>query len=145
MIPRVRKLLSAAALKATKKNHALGGDLGCFNEAINNNGARTPAAMPNYRLVLQPGVLSVLINETLCAILANSDNRQPITPHSSIFRFAGVAPPRRLRISRRSGKIGVSSGNLCAPVRRAQRELDRCVIDRMFANRPPGVPRSVSQ
>jgi hypothetical protein len=32
-----------------QKRITLGGDLRCFNEAINNNGARTPAAMPNYR------------------------------------------------------------------------------------------------
>lgn len=29
-------------------------------------------------------------------MLANSDNWQPITPDSSIFRFAGVAPPTGL-------------------------------------------------
>lgn len=66
-------------------------------------------------------------------MFANSDNWQPITPDSSIFRFASVAPPTGLEISRGSGKIKVSSRDSRARSAPLQRELDQCMINLILA------------
>lgn len=71
----------------------------------------SPQPRPITASALRTGVLSILISATLCAMPADSDNRRPITTNSSIFRFARALRLRRLRISRGSSKIKVSSGN----------------------------------
>lgn len=112
-----------------------------INKAINNNGARIPAQPRPIntapRVSQTRAVLSVLISATLCAMLANSDNRQPITPgliNIPPFRWC-VAPPPAQNFARAREYLGVSSGNPRIRSASSQRELGRCAIGRRVFER----------